>query len=151
MTELVSKSIDQYLNVYADTNPIWWVELDNGEKVYQDDDRPSMDPSSAWLRLKQYCEEENVSIKTIYVKNRSVQKCVCSDGEGYTFCKAAGALMFGGETSHSFLFGEIKDGVYRVTKVNLPEMIIDRPEKRNIEDYKNLLIKGSKKIEEIQT
>ena len=59
--------------------------------------------------------------------------------------------MFGGETSHSFLFGEIKDGVYRVTKVNLPEMIIDRPEKRNIEDYKNLLIKGSKEIEEIQT
>ena len=109
-------------------------------------------PKPEDLRIRpDFKKFKNVSIKTIYVKNRSVQKCVCSNAEGYTFCKAAGALMFGGETSHSFLFGEIKNDVYRVIKVSLPEMVLDRPEKRNIEDYKNLLIKGSKEIEEIQT
>ena len=55
--------------------------------------------------------------------------------------------MFGGQTSHSFVFGYVNDGVYRTKKVNLPEMIVDRPEKRNIEDYKDLIIRGSGKVE----
>ena len=148
MSKTVSKSIDSYVNVYADSNPIWIAKLSNGETIYQDDGRPDVYPESAWLRLKAYCEDNDLSIDSINVKNRSIQKQIDSNSEFYTFCKGVGALMFGGgESNHSFLFGCVKNGVYRVTKVNLPEMIIDRPERRNIEDYKNLTIRGSGKVE----
>jgi len=151
MNNFVSKTIDTYVNLYADTNPIWWVELGNGEKVYQDDGRPNVEPESAWLRLKNYCEENDLSIKAINVKNRSIQKSVCAEADGYTFCKVAGALMFGNHTSHSFLFGRLTDESFSVVKVNLPEFTIDRPEKRDVEQYKELLIRGTGKIEELQT
>ena len=143
----VSKSINSYVNVYADSNPIWIAELNNGEMIYQDDGKPDCHPESAWLRLKEYCEQNDLSIKSISVKNRSIQKQIVSDADSFTFCKSAGALMFGGQTSHSFVFGYVNDGVYRAKKVNLPEMIIDRPEKRNIEDYRNLIIRRSGKVE----
>ena len=56
----VSKKIDPYISAYADSNPIWIVKLSNGETVYQDDGRPDVEPESAWLRLKQYCEDNNL-------------------------------------------------------------------------------------------
>ena len=82
----VSKSINGYVNVYADSNPIWIAELSNGEMIYQDDGKPDCYPESAWLRLKEYCEQNNLSIKSISVKNRSIQKQIVSDADSFTFC-----------------------------------------------------------------
>ena len=54
----VSKSIDTYVNVYGDSHPMWIAKLSNGETIYQDDGRPEVEPASAWLRLKDYCDQE---------------------------------------------------------------------------------------------
>ena len=71
MSAFVSKKIDSYVNVYGDNNPMWIVELSNGETVYQDDDRPGIEPPSAWKRLKIYCDAHDLHVVKMNVKNRS--------------------------------------------------------------------------------
>ncbi len=53
MMNFVCKEYDKYLTEFSEKNAIWFVTLSNGETVYQDDDRPNIEPSSAWLRLAQ--------------------------------------------------------------------------------------------------
>ena len=63
----VSKSINSYVNVYADSNPIWIAELSNGEMIYQDDGKPDFYPERARRRRKEYCEQNDLSIKSMSV------------------------------------------------------------------------------------
>ena len=67
----VCKEYDKYLTEFSEKNAIWFVTLSNGETVYQDDDRPNIEPSSAWLRLKTYCKENDVYITEMFLKYRS--------------------------------------------------------------------------------
>tara|TARA_Y100001963_G_scaffold58553_1_gene81914 strand:+ start:16480 stop:16929 length:450 start_codon:yes stop_codon:yes gene_type:complete len=147
----VSKKIDSYINAYADSNPIWIVKLSNGETVYQDDGRPDVKPESAWLRLKQYCEENNLYITNMKLKNRSNQVDLGSDHDGYFFCKVAGSFMFSGDTNHSFKIGYLNDGRLRVRKWNLPAILPEAFEDRDLKGSGEMLIykKGSLNGEEL--
>ena len=147
----VSKKIDPYISAYADSNPIWIVKLSNGETVYQDDGRPDVEPESAWLRLKQYCEDNNLHITNMKLKNRSNQVDLGSDHDGYFFCKVAGSFMFSGGTNHSFKIGYLNDGRLRVRKWILPAILPEAFEDRDLKDSGEMLIykKGSLNGEEL--
>ena len=131
MTTSVAKSIDTYVNIYADTNPIWIVTLSNDEIIYQDDGRPDVLPHSAWERLGKYCEENKVYITGMKIKNRSHVEVVGTGGDGYYFCKGAGKFLFGNTTNHSFIAGLLEGDTLRVRRWNLPEIIPDAYEERD--------------------
>tara|TARA_R100000005_G_C4991349_1_gene198706 strand:- start:36 stop:518 length:483 start_codon:yes stop_codon:yes gene_type:complete len=131
MSVFLSKEFDSYVNIYADRNPIWIATLSNGEVIYQDDGRPEAEPSSAWVRLKIYCEENNLHITNIKVRNKSHIEDVGSDYDGYFFCKGAGALMFGDYTVHTFNIGVLEGEKLRVRTWRLPELIAERFEERD--------------------
>ena len=148
----VSKSLDGYVNQYGDKNPMWIVELSNGETIYQDDERPGKEPSSAWKRLKTYCEKNDVHIVNMKIKNRSNVQDIGSNHDGYFFCKSAGAFMFGDETIHSFIIGTLDEGRLRVRKWVTPEMSPDRLEERNpFANPECLITKKGVLNEELQT
>ena len=141
MTTSVAKSIDGYVNVYADSNPIWIVTLSNNETIYQDDGRPGVTPQSAWERLGIYCEEEGVYITSMSIKNRSHVEVVGTGGDGYYFCKGAGKFLFGDKTNHSFVVGVLENDSLRVRRWNLPEVSPDAYEDRDPGDAGIFLIK----------
>lgn len=136
----VCKTLDKYVNQYGDNNPIWIAMLSNGETIYQDDDRPNVEPQSAWLRLKSYCEDNDVHIVKMQIKNRSHMLEVGSECDGFFFCKVAGSYMFGNETHHAFSIGTLENGRLRVRKWNLPSLEPDRFEDRDPYQVGDMLI-----------
>ena len=128
---LVATELDEYVSVYADSNPIWMVTLSNGEVVYQDDNRPDVYPESAWKRLKNYCKENDLHITEMKIRNKGNVKSVESNCDGYFFSKGAGAFLFGDETLHSFIIGTLKDNILHVRKWRLPELISEQNEQRD--------------------
>ena len=140
MNIFLSKEFDTYVNVYADNNPLWIATLSNGETIYQDDGRPNVKPSSAWTRLKKYCEVNNLYIINIKVRNRSHIEDIGSDYDGYFFCKSAGALMFGDITQHAFVLGFLEGEKLSVRKWRLPELIPEEIEERDPYDLPECII-----------
>ena len=153
MSVFISKSFDSYVNVYADSNPIWIADLSNGETVYQDDGRPDVKPASDWTRLKIYCEENELHITRIKVRNRSHVEEAGSGYDGYFFCKGAGALLFGDLTIHTFNIGFLEEGRLRVRTWRLPELIPERFEERDPYESPECLIckKGVLDDKKLQT
>ena len=49
--------------------PIWIVTLNTGRKIFQDDGRPGEDEPSAWIRLKQYLDDN----KHLYIDSISLK------------------------------------------------------------------------------
>ena len=138
---MLTKEFDSFINQYADQNPIWIAELSNGETIYQDDGRDEIEPSSAWLRLKSYCEKNSVSIVGMKIKNRSnIEDVTDTDAEAYFFCKGASAFMFSEETTQSFINGTLKDGNLHTRTWRLPELKVDHSDNRNPHDYTECLI-----------
>ena len=140
MNIFLSKEFDTYINVYADNNPLWIATLSNGETIYQDDGRPNVEPPSAWVRLKKYCEVNNLHITNIKVRNKSHIEDVGSGYDGYFFCKSVGALMFGDMTQHSFVLGVLEGEKLSVRKWRLPELIPEEVEERNPYDLPECII-----------
>ena len=128
---LLSKELDDYIIKYADSNPIWIATLSNGETIYQDDDRPNVEPASAWVRLKQYCEENNFYITNLKIRNRTHIEEVGSDYDGYFFCKGAGALMFSDFVVHTYNIGVLEGEKLKVQIWRLPELLPERFEERD--------------------
>jgi|TARA_R110000751_G_scaffold276860_3_gene378078 hypothetical protein len=128
---LLSKELNDYVIKYADNNPIWIATLSNGETIYQDDDRPNIEPASAWVRLKQYCEENSFHITNLKVRNRTHIEEVGSGHDGYFFCKGAGALMFSDFVVHTYNIGVLKGDKLKVQIWRLPELLPERFEERD--------------------
>lgn len=91
-----SFSVDPFIAVYSDSNPFWSVELEDGRTIYQDDDRPGLDPD-AWARCKKYIDESSSVIKRIkfrfagyehVVYDKEIDDCI-----GFFFTKGVSALL----------------------------------------------------------
>ena len=119
----VCKEYDKYLTEFSEKNAIWFVTLSNGETVYQDDDRPNIEPSSAWLRLKTYCKENDVYITEMFLKYRSNIVKIGSNEQGYYFCKSVSGFLFSDETRHSYVVGTVRGNNVMVKSIKTPELI----------------------------
>ena len=64
---MVCFEIDNWLIDYDKT--MWIAHLSDNSTVYQDDNRPGLDPN-AWLRLKKYVYENNLDVIGLDVKFR---------------------------------------------------------------------------------
>jgi hypothetical protein len=75
---------------FIQDKPIWFVTLKTGKRIYQDDGRPGEEVSSAWLRLKEYCDRTGEEIETIGLKFRShiVENFLPRNCSQFYFCKS---------------------------------------------------------------
>ena len=128
---MICTQVDEYMARLFDTGTVWTCTLSDGTQAYQDDGRPDIKPKSAWLRMKQYCEQNNLYIESIKVRNRSHAEDVGSGHDGYFFCKGAGALLFQDLTVHTFNIGHIENGKLYVRTWRLPELVAERFEERD--------------------
>ena len=131
MTASICTEPDVYLGQCCDKNAIWSVVLSDGTTVFQDDYRPEVYPESAWVRLKQYCKETGLYIKSMKVAFRSHEVDVGEEEDGVYFCKGASAFMTSNITNELYIVGTLNDGVLRVEKWKVPELIKEGTELRN--------------------
>lgn len=131
---MISFHIDDFIE---QTECRWIATLNDGREVFADDDRPGIQPASAWIRLNRYIQYENNNInalkpvfellpllksKEILIGSNSLsflsivglriyfrgrEAKVPDNQQGYFFSKAAGAVMFGDVTHQYYIIGYI--------------------------------------------
>ena len=129
---------------FLEDKTIWIAALSNGQEVFQDDDRGGVYPSSAWLRLKDYCEVEGVYIDELKIKFRS-HVVTIPKSEGYHFIKGIGCMV-GFDPEEFFIVGTLNGGKLQRTWYKVPEILKDRTSDANpdeISKYESIIIKGS--------
>jgi len=139
---------DSYIRDRFESQPRWIVTLNDGRKVYQDDDRPGLEPS-AWLRLQQYIYENavqtvcyrfnSVFITGMYLQFRSHIEHLPSNMDGYFFCKGMTAFM-AGPTVGTYNTGYLSGDKVIVTKWRIPELISIGDDIRDVEKCQKFLI-----------
>jgi len=72
----ISKTVDPFIAVYADSNPFWTINLTNGEQIYQDDDRPGQEIASAWKRSKIHIYDNDLEIDNVTFRFAGYQHTV---------------------------------------------------------------------------
>src|SRR5690606_33191308 len=84
---LVSNTLDDFIR--SKESYYWFVVLNNGEFVYEDDDRPGLEEKNAWKRLKEYCEINRlhiVKVGMVFGSNRV--EFSTEDWDGVFFIKS---------------------------------------------------------------
>lgn len=129
---------------FLDEKVIWIALLSDGQIVFQDDDREGTYHHSAWVRLKDYCEQEGVYIEDLKIKFRS-HVVPIPKSDGYHFIKGVGCMV-GFDPEEFFIVGTLENGTLKRTWYKVPEIVenktSDVPEDK-ISDYESLIIKGS--------
>lgn len=137
---MLSFEEDDYIRDLQDRGQtIWIAELSNGKTVYYDDNRPGNLIHSAWIRLRYYLKENNLSISSLRLKFRSNQKLVGQNAEGYFFCKQ----LFGGfgkKGKGFYLTGTVNQGILTVEQWAVPELEWSNKEIREITDTECLIL-----------
>jgi hypothetical protein len=91
--------------------PIWVVELENGETIYQDDGRPGEAEHCSWKRLNSYLKEQKTNIKKLYLKWRNTVEYpdIPESARAYFFRNNAVRSTDEPNTQHFFIVGYIGD------------------------------------------
>lgn len=135
----VCKEEDDYVRDRFESNTRWIAKLSNGERIFQDDYRPGVEPYSAWLRLKDYVEQNKLAIEDLIVQFRSnVIQINHEKVDGFFFRNA----VLGGfglrasdlslKTIQYFIVGTIKNGILSTVKYQVPELQAVSREQREI-------------------
>lgn len=115
--------------------PRWISILSDGTKVYQDDDRPNLKISSAWIRLKVYLKESNLKINDLYFQFRSnIFRPLSQGAEGYYFSHGVIGQLSSDFSLNTFVCGEIIGNVCSIIVIKVPELIIINNEERVLID-----------------
>ena len=134
---------DSWIQDIEESTTLWIASLSDGTKAFMDDDRPNL-YHSAWVRLKEYCETNNLHVVKMQLKFRSHSEFVFDeDSEGYCFRK--GVLgSFGSANQHFYLVGILKNGIVNMQKWSVPELILSETDERNPSDLSDCLILRTK-------
>ena len=129
---------------FLDEKTIWVALLSNGQTVFQDDGREGIKDYSAWIRLKDHCDQEGVYIEDLKIKFRS-HTVPIPKSEGYHFIKGMGCMV-GFDPEEFFIVGTLQGGTLKRTWYKVPEIVEDKTaniEENEISKYEPLIIKGS--------
>jgi hypothetical protein len=134
--------LDDY--VLSQDKAYWRVELCNGDVLHEDDNRPDLTPKSAWLRLKNHCEQYNLAIRKVWLIFRDHVELIldadeCLESEGIFFRK--GILQgFGGKPSHRYLIGRVIGDLIKIKIWKTPEIILEEEEQREVNNCEESII-----------
>lgn len=117
---------------YVAEKPRWVAVLDDGQTVYQDDDRPGADPPSAWKRLGAHCRENRRRIAEFWLQFRSHRILIePKNADGYYFVKGAYRLLDAPTTHHTYVVGALIGDVVKTSTWQIPELILIGREDRH--------------------
>ena len=136
----ICTDFDEFMSHYAENCPRWEVVLSNDQRVFMDDDRPDMEPRSAWLRLREHCKKEHLYIKEMTIMFRDNRFSLPSNADGYFFSKGARGMFGSVRTMHLFLVGALQNGRLEVSCWKVPEMLQEWTEERNPDEAGECLI-----------
>lgn len=131
---------DDFMQERRELQTLWSTELTDGTWVYQDDDRPGVYPESAWKRLKQYCELNNLGIKFMRISFRKNVQDIGRDAEAFFFCKSVLGWYGSGKNYNYYIVGTINDGILTTKKWEVPPLLMKEEEIRDIGKYEECLI-----------
>ena len=120
---MVSFELDDFIRDKDKT--YWSALLSDGRWVYQDDDRPGEAEPRAWVRLQQFCNDNDLFVTQMKIRFRSHEETVPSSTEGY-FCRNRVLSCFSDSKSKTFAgysLGPIINGKIHVETWNVPEII----------------------------
>lgn len=132
---------DEFIQNFIEMNPSWEVLLNNGTRVFQDDGRPGVSPPSAWIRLGEYCKQNNLYITEMKIRFRSNSHSLESNADGYYFCKGSRGSFGSTRTMQLFYAGVLKNGKLIVHCWKTPEMVKEKQSERDIRKAGACLIK----------
>lgn len=137
----VCKQEDDFL----EDKSLWFVDLSNRERIWMDDNRPGVQPRSAWLRLRMYLEEIKADIVGFYIKFRShLESPLLHNAQGYFFCHKLLAGLGDDDIIKSFLIGDFDGKGVSIQEWRTPELIQENFEYRPLEEIKQecLILNG---------
>jgi hypothetical protein len=121
----------------------WLAHLSNGEIVIQDDGRPNVDPPQAWLRLSDYCRQNNLNIVKLTLQFRShIEDPLPENAEGYFFVNKI-ATVQGGPQINFFMVGHLEGEQVHIQQWKLPELILCGYETRSVDKIGLSLIRNN--------
>lgn len=109
---------------YVYDRPRWVAELSNGDTIYADDDRPGVEPSSAWQRLRTYCTEGHHHIVRLWVQFRSNRILIEPENAPGYFCMRNSFGVWGEDESYqAYIIGPYDgDGKANLVRYKTPEL-----------------------------
>jgi hypothetical protein len=116
---------DDYVRELQDDRKtaIWVAGLSDGSTVYADDNRPGVEPYSAWTRLKRFVETKCLAITSLELRFRSNSISI-HVGEASFFCRAGLGFFNGGSQIDFFIVGWMKNGILTVQRYSVPDLIL---------------------------
>ena len=123
----------------------WIAELDNGDKVYQDDDREGEKEAKAWIRLGYYIKENNRKITAVYLQFWDHIEKVAEESDGYYFIRCAGAFNGDSRTYEHYIIGTYNKETTDITTTRwlIPEILpTEKGVRRTALDDPSLIING---------
>lgn len=113
----------------------WIADLSNGETAIQDD--CIIDTDDSWIRLRQYCIDNNLFIEKLVVKFRSHTERAFKneDGiDGIFFCRSILGGLFTNKNYHGYIIGIVNNKNIERNKWQIPEVIMTEYEPTTIDD-----------------
>lgn len=135
---------DQYTKDIMEGGGRWVVKLNDGNLVYQDDNRPDAVPPSAWERLGIVCKANNLYIVDMYLQFRSNIVHLPSNADGYFFSKMAMGGFGSEKTWNFYIVGCLKNDILTVEHWKMPELLQYEVETRNVDECGINLIRRKK-------
>ena len=136
---MVSFELDSF--ILDKDKTVWEALLSDGRTVYQDDDRPEYEEKRAWVRLQTFCKENNLYVVRVDVRFRSHFETGQQGGEeGYFFRKGVIGDWGSKKCRDFYIFGPIINNKIHITKWQVPEIIIEDREIRDIEGNEDGII-----------
>jgi len=137
---MLSFTEDQFINEQKEHATRWVVKLNNDQNVYYDDYRPGLNEPSSWVRLKDYCTQNNLKIKDMYLQFRSHYESLPPNKERYFFCKCSRGHMQTKKTEQFYIAGYVENGSLITKKYSVPALILRDTSYRSIEESEECLI-----------
>lgn len=127
----ITTCFDENINDIWENHVRFEVILNDGTKVYQDDGIYK-NKISSWIRLRNYCIENNLYINNFKIGFRDNVKSLPENKDGYFFRKMA-KCFFGGSVKQQYIIGYQEDDILKCSIVAVPEIIVEIEEVRNID------------------
>ena len=133
----VCKEFDAYVHhgMIDGLMTLWIAELDNGETIYSDDNRPGEEPWNAWTRLRKYVYDNGLKINKLKIKYKSNEVHLPDNAKGYFFKHGAKALLTN-QYEHRvscYLVGVVKDDIVDIAWYRVPELTVEEDEIRPLD------------------
>jgi len=109
----------------------WQVQLNTGQMVYEDDERPGFIPS-AWERLCLHCKNTGEYIESMWIRFRDHVELVGTKEEGFYLFKEIRHHPSWKKPEFYYIAGILQDNIIKCQKWKLPEILVDSTENREI-------------------